>query len=184
MQTKFYSYPQPPPEGEWEYEVDDFAILYGHTTLWPFSREDDERARADFEHGWEKRSRDNYTSPAEGTGFAAVRLAPNTKHYSWGNEYVTVFPNRDDPNKAYALLTLWVRPQGLGAIVAHGTVDLDLVAGTFSIRNDELEPEVRAQADMKATKLLAFFAAAIAERDKGTPAPTTAHDRHAVKERA
>jgi hypothetical protein len=140
-----------PPSGEWEYELDDHEITFGRG-WWPFHRE-------------------TVGGQLETT---AVRVAPNTTYQSWGNEYVLLEP--DGGSCANATLELFVRAQGRGVVIGHGGVRIDIRSRAVSVDRG-CPPPLRDQAEMKATRLLAFLLAARASRRSGLLTPRTAHMR-------
>lgn len=93
---KFDGWAIAPPEGDWEYELDDFGVTFG-SGWWPFYKDG---------------------KPA------AVRLAPDTAYQSWRNEYVLLWSDGDAT--AHAGLKLWRRPQGMGGMVARARVTIDI----------------------------------------------------------
>jgi hypothetical protein len=161
--TEFDMYAQPPPEGDWNYIVDDAGTVYYRPSIpprlragvWPF-------ARAGAEHKpW------------------SVRLAPDCEFRSWRNEYVLAWPDEDKPHLARADLRLWAGKHGIDGNVVPVTVNLDLRAGQFVIGRVPVDAPVTllAQADEKARKLVAYLTAECERRDGNAgKAPVTASD--------
>lgn len=180
---EFDMYAAPPPRRDWEYALDNTGIVHRRGMVarrlrpgwWPFAYEDRDR-----EHLFRRRI--GPPVPVE-CGVATVRLAPDCAVYAWGNEYVHVRPSHTVPHHAEASLTLWVRPHGLGGVVTHCDVHLDLLANTYRIEglNAAVHDDVTKQAEMKAAKLSAYLAAEVKNRDGDRRRPVTVADR--VQER-
>lgn len=141
----FDPYGQPPPSGEWAYVLDAFGVEYGRG-WWPFYRDG---------------------KPC------GIRVAPDTDYRSWRNEYVTLWPDTDAG--VTAKVTLYCRPQGLGAIVVDARIHIDLRARTATLVT-ACPDEIREQAETKATRLLAVLLAQRRARRRGRPRPVTAHE--------
>jgi hypothetical protein len=182
---RFDMYAVPPPGGEWSYVLDEPGIAYRRGLIaqrlrpghWPFAYADpglEHKARRSLD-----RHADGGRLPLE-CGAASVRLAPDTRLYSWRNEEVSVHPDAGSPHLAWANMHLRVRPQGLGG------VHLDLQAGTYQITQlpDGTPDHLRGQADDKARKLVAFFAEHLRLRDTDLPRPVTAADLEKQREDA
>jgi hypothetical protein len=150
---KFAMYATPPPAGEWDYMLDDFQIVFG-PGWWPFY---DER-RDDGEQG----------EPA------VIRLSPSTEYRAWNTEYVLLGASGEASAEGY--LTLYRRRRGMGALVVDVKVTIDMRARSFTI-GQECPPAVRAQAEVKARRLLRFLLSARMERRRGVDRPRTMHDR-------
>jgi len=166
------------PAEPWSYVLDDGGIRYrrGPSGWWPFAYADEAR----------EQSARSYWSARADCGVACLRLAPASEYRSWRNEYVLAEPDRKMPHLASARLALLVRGQGLGGVVVPCHMQLDLRAQAFTIdgAGRGWPPPLTAQARMRAAKLLAYVAAALAERDApgGLELPLTARavecDRH------
>jgi hypothetical protein len=182
--AQIYWYPARPPTGTWAYIVDDTGLRYRRQGWWPFRRGNaaDERrqigaARASaarrgvsFEHG-------------DLCGWASVRLAPDTEYCAAGQNYVTLWPSSSCPWKVSADLHLYVRPQGMCAVVVRCRVEIDLrdMTPTLHQVHDDWPAELKAQAAEKAAKLVAFLAEHITRRNAGRrKLPPTAHERWAA----
>ena len=161
-----------PPEGDWSYVIDYEGIAYRRGLVaqrlrpgwWPFAYADAEK---------EHRYRREYDTPvAMECGVAILRLSPDCRFYSWRNEYVLVGPDRKVPHLAHASVYLWA---GERRTLRCG-IALDLKAQTYTVEElpGDAPEEIRAQAEEKGRKLVAFLVAACLERDGGKPAPTTA----------
>lgn len=188
---RFDMYALPPPAGEWSYVLDDTGIAYRRGLIaqrlrpghWPFAHAEPAR-----EHE-ARRSLDRHAPggrlPLE-CGAASVRLAPDTRYYSWRNEQVSVHPDASAPHLAEADLALWLRPQGLGGMILPCQVHLDLGAGAYELGQlpDNTPAEILEQADSKARKLVVFFAEHLKLRDTDLERPTTAADLEKQREDA
>ena len=178
--TEFDMWAVAPPCEPWSYVLDDDGIRYrrGPFGWWPFAYAGEAR---------EQSARRYWSAPAD-CGVACLRLAPDTEYRSWRNEYVLAEPDRTSPQLASARLTLWVRKQGLAGMVVRCRVQLDLRAQAFTIdrAGHDWSAELTAQAETKAAKLLAFLAAARAERDAtdGPEVPVTAWDLDQERQRS
>jgi hypothetical protein len=152
---RFEAFACPEPEGDWEYIVDDWGILYG-PGRWPFYRIYNNELRP------ERNGKKEPTS---------VRLNSDTG-YENGVRYVLLFPPQND-GRTEALIHVAVRPQGMGFYMADAVVQFDL-AGSFEI--DRCPDIARPQVEDRARKILTFLAKATAERDKRKRKPETAYD--------
>ena len=174
-------YAQEPPAGEWSYVIDGTGVAYRRGLVaqrlrpgwWPFAFADSSREQG------ERHQRGG--TVAQECGVAWLRLSPDCKNYAWRNEYVRIGPDRQVPHIAHASASLWVAPRQ--TMRCH--YDLDLQAGTFTITDlpDDAPDEIRAQAESKGAKLVAFLADACRERDGERPAPITAADLEDERER-
>jgi hypothetical protein len=181
--SEFDMYAEKPPSSDWSYILDDYGIQYRRGLVaqrlrpgwWPFAYADSNREQED-------RHRHYPPVPME-CGSAFIRLAPDTKYWAWRNEYVSVAPDGKVPHLASASLDIYVRPQGMGGITVPCGVQLDMKAQTYTLTRvgDDWPPELVAQAEGKAAKLLAYLVNAIAERDSGRERPETAHERYDAK---
>lgn len=151
----FDMYGNEPPPGDWSYIVDDTGTEYG-PGWFPFYRS------------------------RLGEGPQSVRLAPDTAYRAWRNEYVLLGPGRarsevEERQWAWADLTLYVRRQGMGAMVVRTIVELNIKTREIIVAPD-CPDALRAQADAKAERLLALILAARADR-RTRDRPITAHER-------
>lgn len=110
----------------------------------------------------------------------AVRLAPGTAYQAWNTEYVLCGPAPQDPETVQAGFSLYLRPQGMGAFSVRVSADVHLPTGRVTLRPDDVDGELRAQAEDKARRLADFINA---ERLRATsppypPRPVTAHERY------
>jgi hypothetical protein len=81
-------------------------------------------------------------------GWASVRLAPDTEYCAAGQNYVTLWPSSSCPWKVSADLHLYVRPQGMCAVVVRCRVEFDLrdMTSTLHQVHDDWPAELKAQA--------------------------------------
>jgi hypothetical protein len=188
--AKFYMHPDKPPTSEWAYIVDDSCVGYRRDTVWPFrsTRTDD----GSDEYAERQFARKGHTL-GEGCGWRSVRLAPDTEYCAAGQNYVTVWPDAREAWKANADLHLYVRPQGHGAIVLDCSVTIDLrdMAATVTTWpidgspiaadgfSEDFPEALKAQAQEKATKIVALLAEHIARRNAGKHKIETAHEKWA-----
>ncbi|MGW1741197.1 hypothetical protein ACWCPQ_20585 [Nocardia sp. NPDC001965] len=103
-------------------------------------------------------------------------MSPDTAYQSWRNEYVLLWPSHNQSTRVDARLRLFVRTQGLGAILADTHIILDLKQRTTTI-DTACPPSLREQAETKAARLLHFVLDHRAARRCGITEPPTAHDR-------
>lgn len=125
------------------------------------------------------------TIPPE-CGAVSVCLVPDYEYRSWRNEIVLVSPSHTVPHHATARLSLWLRRQGMGGMITKCKVRLDLLHGTHRIEDlhPDVPEEVKQQAKTKATKLSAYLAAEIVNRDGDRKQPvTTFEHRDMVRNR-
>ncbi|MGW4720903.1 hypothetical protein [Nocardia sp. NPDC004260] len=153
----FHGWGVPTPEGQWQYELDDWGIVYG-PGWWPFHRYYEQT------HGRSRRTP------------SSVRVSPGTAYQSWGNESITLRPSPQHPTRVEARMTLFVRTQGLGAIVADTQIALDIRQRRTTIA-DTCPPALREQAELKAARLLRFVLDHRRARRRGTTEPDTAYGR-------
>ena len=145
---------RPTPAEPWGYSLDEVGDFCYGEGLWPFYER--ERPRSP-----KKRLR------------SYLRLAPDCDYRSWRNEYVLVGLD-DDGVGASARLTLFVREQGMGAVVIDRVdVKFDLAASTFEV-DARCPAEQREQAQSKARKILDLIERCRGERDKGKRKPVLA----------
>ncbi|MGA5819797.1 hypothetical protein ACPC54_18295 [Kitasatospora sp. NPDC094028] len=95
----------------------------------------------------------------------SVRLSPDCAHYSWGNEYVALYPH---PAGAAARMHLATGTRGY---VRPMWAVLDLDAGR-AVLPDDIPEDLTEQAEVKTRRLLDLVARACAERDAGATATT------------
>lgn len=149
------------PLDNWAYVLDEPGIVYG-PGWYPF-------------HRTLSRSEQNPTAPllnravpigkTEPTG---VRISPNAANYSWRNEYVRLVPI---DHRVRARMALFVRKQGLGAMVRRITVEVDLRADLVTVPQECPDP-LRKQADIKGQRVLNLLTAARRERRRRAKTPT------------
>ena len=192
--AKFHMYPARPPEGDWAYIVDDWGIGYRRDTLWPFrSTRTGEGSEAEAIRSFYRRAlREGQDwTLGEGCGWQAVRLAPDAEYCAAGQNYVQVWPDIREAWKASADLHLYVRPQGLGAVVLDCSLTIDLrdmtgTVTTWPIDGSPIGPDgfsedfpeaLKPQAAEKKAKILALLAEHIARRNAGKRKIETAHER-------
>jgi hypothetical protein len=180
--ARFDRYAKEPPAEPWACILDDDGIKYRRGLVaqrlrpgwWPFAYADPDR-----EHAARRPLRGE--NVAQECGVASVRLSPDTTYYAWRNEYVLAGPDSKVPHRARARLELWVRPQGMGGVVVTCEANFDLKTQTcvLSRVGDDWPDRLKAQAEAKASKLTAFFSAAMAGRDAidGPEFPLTSRDR-------
>jgi hypothetical protein len=141
-------YGGPPPDGEWNYIVDDHSITFG-PGWWPY-----------------------YRDGKPGT----VRMSPDTEFRSWRNEYILTRPRRSEPAQAVARLHLYVRPQGMGAMTVAAQLVIDIRQHTVALP-DGLPEHLCEQAATKGQRLLDRILADRRHRRRGAAGPHTAYDR-------
>lgn len=183
--AKFYMWPGTPPEGDWSYIVDDFAVGYRRDTLWPFrsTRTDgasDEQSLASFIRQGEKRGED--WRLGDGCGWCPVLFSPDLDYaYAAGQNRVQVWPDMREAWKASADLELHVRTQGRGAIVLACSLVIDLrdMTGTITTWpidgspigadgfSEDFPEALKEQAAERKAKILALLAEHMARRDAG-----------------
>jgi hypothetical protein len=161
----------PPPEGDWEYEVDDYGVVYAEPH-WPlvFRKAED--------------------TPDEPTGVyrgapewaCTLRLAPNTEYQSWGAQYVLLGETcREGKYGVQATLTLTIQ-SGKGAAGWCATVTTAHVSvpegdwRRWKVEGETPE-EVEAELQDKVRRLQAWYERAKREREAGLPL-VTAHARY------
>lgn len=148
FEPTFDMYAGAPPDGEWLYIVDDYVIAFG-PGWWPYYREG---------------------KPSN------VRMSPDTGNRSWRNEYVDIGPRRSEPAKAIARLHLYVRPQGLGAMIVTASLIVDIRQRIVTLP-EGLPEYLHDQASAKGRRLLGRILADRRQRRRGAAGPHTAHDR-------
>lgn len=111
-----------------------------------------------------------------------VRLAPDTEHYAWRNEYVLVGV-RDGGERAEATLNLWVRKQGRGGMVVDGvhvTLFLDGIANwngkQWECEADGMSAKLLDQLTAKSRRLCDFFRDHMRARDADPDLEAPARD--------
>ncbi|WP_433635466.1 hypothetical protein [Nocardia sp. CA-120079] len=147
----------PTPAGEWHYELDDWGIYYG-AGWWPFHQY------------YEQTHGPSRLAPA------SIRVSPDTAYQSWRNESILLWPCETHPNRVDARPTLFVRTQGLGAIVAKTDITLDIKQRATTIAST-CPPQLREQAETKAARLLRFVLDHRRARRRGITEPETAYGR-------
>ncbi|MFD8316130.1 hypothetical protein [Kitasatospora purpeofusca] len=95
----------------------------------------------------------------------SVRLSPDCAHFSWGNEYVALYPH---PAGAAARMHLATGTRGY---VQPMWAVLDLDAGR-AVLPDDIPVDLMEQAEVKTGRLLDLVARACAERDAGAKETT------------
>lgn len=147
---RFDMYPSKPPEGTWAYVVDDYGIVFGRG-WWPF---------------YDNRS----LQPS------AVRLAPDTAFRAWRNEYVLVYPGIDDDRTCWFQVSIYLRPQGMGAYVWDSpTIYLDIPTGTW-VCHGNIPDEVASDVDTKVFCVFQLIHQMRGLRRKKVAAPPLAHE--------
>lgn len=184
--AKVDGYAVEPPAGEWSYVIDGSPVIYRRGLVaqrlrrgwWPFAYVGSEREQRE-RHG----DRREPGRVAQECGVAIMRLSPDTRNYAWRNEYVIIGPDRKVPHLAHASVTLWAG----GRLTLPCHIHLDLQAGTYAVEGlpDDAPAGVRAHADLKGARLVAFLATACAERDASTDRqPATTAGLEEERERA
>ncbi|TKG62377.1 MULTISPECIES: hypothetical protein [Pseudonocardiaceae] len=147
--------------GTWSYILDDFGIVYG-PGWYPFHRaltRSEQNPSAPLL---------NRAVPVGTTKPTGVRLSPNVAEYSWRNEYVLLAPI---DHRVQARTRLFVRKQGLGAMVRRITIEVDLRAELVTIP-DQCPAALREQAEVKGQRVLDLLQAARRERRRRAKTPT------------
>jgi hypothetical protein len=169
MEPEFDGYALKPPEGDWDYVVDDTQVRYSKRWPWPFEK--DGRLRFEAER----------THPVP----ASVRISPDVAYYSWRNEYVLLFPS-DDGVTAAGSCRLWLRPQGMGAMVVRAFFTIHVPTdGTRDFRcafTSDPPAEVAGQGEAKLRRIEAFLRSEAKDRDEGRVEPVTAADLAGLEE--
>lgn len=147
FEPTFDMYGITPPPGDWAYVLDDTGIAFG-PGWWPFHRDG---------------------APA------GIRVSPDVEFRSWRNEYVLLYPSTSGPAAATARITLYVRPQGMGAMTVVAYLGLDIRQRTYTLP-DGLPEHLHEKAITKAQRLLDFISNTRADRRRGSPRPRTAAD--------
>lgn len=159
--VKFDGFAIPEPVGEWEYNLDDYGVVYG-PGIWPFYSKVSDVFKKNFGQN-EPRS---------------IRLAPDHDYSAARNLYVMMWPISE---LAQADISVYVKPQGLGGYVGNAAVHFNLKENNFTVK---LCPTIiREQVEEKATKILRFLAVCRQERDTGRLAPKNAHEKWEEKNR-
>lgn len=149
------------PLDDWAYTLDEPGIVYGpgwYPFHRPTSRSEQNPAAPLL----------NHTVATGKTEPARVRISPNVANYSWRNEYVRLVPI---DHRVQARITLFVRRQGLGAMVRRITIEVDLRAGLVTIPERCPEP-LRNQAEVKGQRVLDLLTTARRERRRRAKTPT------------
>lgn len=196
--AKFQTFTVPPAHDGWSYIVDDWGLAYDRTRFWPFREDDPAKEAAAVERLTKQLRREGQDWVlGEGCGWAPVRIAPDC-HYGCGGHgnIVIVWPDHHEARKASADLHLYVRPQGLGAVILNCTLFLDLTAMTGAVTtwpigdspvaddgfSEDFPAALKPQAAERRDKILTFLAAEMARRDNGHRKIITAYDRWVRKE--
>ncbi|MFF8283281.1 hypothetical protein ACF06W_11230 [Streptomyces albus] len=157
--------------GDWAYALDDAPGVYG-PGWYPFHRVVTRRDHApDNQVAHVGREVDtDKTEPR------AVRISPHTEFRSWGNEYVTLYPYRNDA-RVNALTRLFVGR----ATVRLIEIGVDLRKQTV-ILPEGVPDALREQAQTKGQRVLDFLNAARSERRRGWPSPQSVVHREMLPE--
>lgn len=147
FESTFDMYGAAPPGGDWAYVVDGYGITYG-PGWWPYHRDG-----------------------KPGT----IRVAPDTEFRSWRNEYVLISPSRAQPAAAVARLQLFVRPQGMGAMIVGAQLGINIRQRTVALPVG-LPEQLHEQAGVKGRRLLDLIVAGRTDRRRGAARPRTAAD--------
>ncbi|WP_158892691.1 hypothetical protein [Amycolatopsis anabasis] len=146
--------------GSWRYVLDWPGVVYG-PGWYPF-------------HAFLTRSEPNPSAPINhhrvptgGTKATSVRLAPDVAHRAWRNEYVSLQPY---DHRVLVRTSLFVRRQGLGAMVRRIAFHVDLRARLVSIP-EACPPHLRHQAETKGQRVLDLLLTARRERRQRVPSP-------------
>jgi hypothetical protein len=147
--------------GDWAYALDQSGVVYG-PGWYPFHRPVtslEPNPAAPLVHHPVETGR---------TAQTGVRISPDAAHYSWRNEYVALEPF---DHRVRARMALFVRRQGMGAMVRRVSIEIDLRNRHVTI--PEACPEqLRHQADIKGHRILDLLRAARRERRRGVTIPT------------
>lgn len=146
--------------GKWAYVLDQLGVTYG-PGWYPF-REKVTRSEPDpVEPLLNRKVPTGRTTPV------GVRISPGVANYSWGNEYVTLEPV---DHRVRARMTLFVRKQGMGAMIRRVEIAVDLRERSVTIP-PECPAELHTQAQVKGERILDLLTAARRERRRGAPIP-------------
>ncbi len=133
------------------YEIDD-VVEYGPGP-WPF-------------HAWPG----SFRRP----GPDSVRFAPDTAYYAWRDQYVGLHPATDDPARATGTVSLFTVHGGRRAVADRTAIALDLERESVAVSPD-CPAELRPQAHVRATRLLAAVLRHREARDAGRPLISAYH---------
>ncbi|MFJ8158509.1 hypothetical protein [Streptomyces sp. NPDC094468] len=155
-----YSYGVTLALGTWAYVLDANTVLYGpgwcpfheHVTR----REQDPRAPLN--------TRD---VPTGRTVPARVRISPDVKNFSWGNEYVELVPV---DHRVEARLNLYTGREPGHVLVRTVTLEIDLRTQRVLLPV-QMPPALRHQAEVKGRRILDLLLAARRERRRGASEP-------------
>jgi hypothetical protein len=155
--TKFFAYVSDEPEGDWEYQLDSFGVVYGDGA-WPFGR--------------------------FGGGEAdSIRLSPGpvggAQYVSAAQTYVVIEREGD---RFVGTIHYMVRREGLGGMVATGKVRglIDGDNSSWSVSTNC--PAAQDAFEDRARKVMEFILRSIQERDSGVFRPQTAQERFEFSE--
>ena len=178
--AQIYTWPTAPPTGDWRYIVDDFGIRYRHRGWWPFRRGGPAEERTAIDQARRGAARRGVSlESAEGCGWTSLRVAPDTGYGAGGQNYVTLWPDLSCPWRVAADLHLYVRPQGMCAVVIGCGVQIDLRTMTAALHRwrPHWPTELHEQATEKAAKLAALLTEHVTRRDAGKRIVVTAHQQ-------
>lgn len=179
--SEFYMYPAEPPAGDWSYVIDDYNLRY-RSGFWPFSRGGVQAERREISrYAASQKRRERPFHFGEGCGWSSVRLAPEPGICSAGQNYISVRPDHHVAWRATATLTLYVRPQGLGAIVVQCEAVIDLRDFSYELRRirGTWPDELVDQAHEKSRRAVELLRVHVDRRDAGKRKVETAHNRRA-----
>ncbi|WP_331738799.1 hypothetical protein [Embleya sp. NBC_00896] len=149
--------------GDWRYVIDELGVVYGRG-WYPL-------------HRYPTHPEPDPSSPlltrlvaGDATAPAQVRVSPGIEVYSWRNEYVTLNPI---DHRVEARIRLFVRRQGMGAMVRRVVLHIDLRDKTVLLPA-ELPAALRTQAETKGRRVLDLLTDARRERRRRLPEPSQA----------
>lgn len=147
--------------GGWAYVLDQPGVVYG-SGWYPFRRpvsilEPHPAAPLTY-----------HTVATGRTAQTGVRISPDVVHYSWRNEYVRLEPF---DHRIQARMALFVRRQGMGAMVRRVSIEIDLRTKIVTVPG-ACPAALRRQADIKGRRVLDLLSAARRERRRGARTPT------------
>ena len=145
----FHSYATPLPIDDWSTYIVDDYGISYTSGRWPFHRD-------------------------------TIRLAPDVGYgHDHVSEYVMLWQDSCHSQLAMAELNLTLRPEKLGLWVVSVSAYLDLVHGTVALTPEDIPPELREQAMIKADRILQLLAAERARRNspEHPGEPDTAYEK-------